>query len=286
MARLGASITDYLGTVDTDVYLRECRDQGYRAAPCPVIDPNDVEVVRYVRSEFSKSDVVISETAAWVNALDPDPDLRKRAREEITQALALADELGAACCATVSGSFAASGTPDSHVGHHPDNFTQEAIDAVVEWVRNVLKEVNPTRSFLTLEMTPWAVVDRPDVYLQVLESVAHPGLAVHLDPANSLTSPRALFKSKAVLEDLFEQLGAWVKACHAKDVTFVGSPAIVSLREVPPGTGYLDYATFLRLTKQLDPDTPLIMEHLPDRETYKRSGERIRAVAAEIDLSV
>lgn len=286
MARLGASITDYLGAVDIDTYLRECRDQSYRAAPCPVIDPKDSETARYVRSEFSKSDIVISETAAWVNALDPDPDLRNKAREAIAQSLALADELGAACCATVSGSFAASDTPDSHVGHHPDNFTGDAVDAVVEWVRDILRAVNPTRSFLTLEMTPWAIVDRPDVYRQVLETVDHPGLAVHLDPANSLTSPRALFHSGAVIEDLFDQLGAWVKACHAKDVTFVGNPAIVSLQEVPPGTGYLDYRTFLRLTKRLDSNTPLIMEHLPDRETYRLSGERIRQIAADNEVEV
>ncbi|MDE0189256.1 MAG: sugar phosphate isomerase/epimerase, partial [bacterium] len=102
----------------------------------------------------------------------------------------------------------------------------------------------------------------------------------HLDPANHMTSPRALFNSGAVIEDLFDQLGKWTKACHAKDVTFVGSPSIVAMEEVPPGTGYLDYNAFLRCMTRLDSDVPLIMEHLPDRETYAQSAGRIRKVAA------
>ena len=286
MARLGASITDYLGQVDVDEYLRECADQGYRSAPCPVIDPEDSEVVRYVRREFAKADVVISEVAAWVNPMDPDPRLRDEARAEITQALALADELGAACCTTVSGALASADTPDSHVGHHPDNFTPAAIDGVIEWIRDVLGAVKPTRSFLTLEMCPWAIVDRPEVYRDILDRVDNPGLAVHLDPANHMTSPRALFNSGPVIEDLFDQLGKWTKACHAKDVTFVGSPSIVAMEEVPPGTGYLDYNAFLRCMTRLESDVPLIMEHLPDRETYAQSAGRIRKVATRQGVSL
>ena len=282
MARLGAYITDYLGTTDLDTYIRECRDQGFRAAPSPAIEFDDADAIRFVRSEFEKADIVISEIAAWVNPLDPDPALRSRAREAITHALVLADDLGAACCATVSGSLAASDTPDSHVGHHPDNFAPEALDAVIEWIREVLTEVAPQRSFLTLEMCPWAVVDQPAVYRQLLDKVAHPGLAVHLDPANSMTSPRALFESGDVIADLFEQLGPWVKACHAKDVTYVGSPSVVSMQEVPPGLGHMDYRRFLKCVGELSPDMPLIMEHLPDRTTYVESAQRIRGIAAEV----
>lgn len=286
MARLGAYIADYLGSTDLDSYIRECIDNGYRAAPCPPVDPDDSEALRSIREEFQKADIVVAETTAWVNPLDPDPDLRSRAREEVARALAMADELGARCCATVSGSFASSDTPDSHVGHHPDNFTPEALDAVVEWVGAVLRDVAPKRSYLTLEMCPWAVVDGPDIYRRLIDIVDHPGLAVHLDPANSMTSPRALFQSSKVIRNLFEQLGPWVKSCHAKDVSYVGSPSVVSLYEVPPGTGYMDYHEFLRGVGTLDDDLPLIMEHLPDRQTYVASADRIRAIAEKAAVAV
>lgn len=279
MARLGASITDYLGPTDLDTYIRECVDRGFRAAPSPAIALEDQEAIRHTRDEFHKADILLAETAAWVNPLDPDPVLRNKARADIARALALADELGAACCTTVSGSFASSDTPDSHVGHHPDNFKPDALGAVVDWVREVLREVQPKRSYLTIEMCPWAVVDRPEVYRKLLEIIDNPRLAVHLDPANSMSSPRALFQSAGVIRDLFEQLGPWVKSCHAKDVAFFGSPAVVSLKEVPPVTGYMDYHQFLRCIASLGNDMPLIMEHLPDRESYVASAERIRAVA-------
>jgi sugar phosphate isomerase/epimerase len=279
VARLGASITDYLGPTDLDTYIRECVDRGFRAAPSPAVDLDDQDAIRHTRDEFQKADILLAETAAWVNPLDPDPVLRSKARADIARALALADELGAACCTTVSGSFASSDTPDSHVGHHPDNFTPEALGAVVEWVREVLRDVQPKRSYLTLEMCPWAVVDGPEVYRKLLEIVDNPRLAVHLDPANSMSSPRALFQSAGVIRDLFEQLGPWVKSCHAKDVAFFGNPAVVALKEVPPVTGYMDYRQFLRCIGSLGTDMPLIMEHLPDRESYVASAERIRVVA-------
>lgn len=286
MARLGAYVGDYLGEVDLDTYVRECVDQGLRSAPCPIIDPKDDDAIEAVRREFANADLVVSETAAWVNPLDPDPALRRKAIETIVQALALADEVGAACCTTVSGSYATADMPDSHVGQHPANFEVDAVDAVIEWVRNVLAEVKPKRTSLTLEMCPWAVVDQPSVYRTVLERVEQPGLAVHLDPANHMVSPRALFDSGAIIRDLFEQLGPWVKACHAKDVTFVGSPSVVQMREVPPGNGYLDYATFLRCVGSLGADLPLILEHLPDRETYTASADHIRSVAATVGVAL
>ena len=286
MARLGAYVSDYLGAVDLDTYVGECVDRGLRSAPCPITDPDDSDAIAEVRREFAAADLVVSETAAWVNPLDPDPTLRREAIQTIVRALALAEEVRAACCTTVSGSFATADMPDSHVGQHPANFEPDALDAVVEWIGSVLTEVKPKRTYLTLEMCPWAVVDQPGVYRTVLERVDQPGLAVHLDPANHMVSPRALFDSGAVIRDLFEQLGPWVKACHAKDVTFVGSPSVVQMMEVPPGNGFLDYVTFLRCVGSLGPDLPLILEHLPDRETYSASADHIRSVAAEVDVAL
>ena len=75
------------------------------------------------------------------------------------------------------------------MGHHPDNFGEKAFEAVVEWVRQVLDEVKPRRTRLTLEMSPWTLLDGPEVYLRILQAVDRPGLAVHLDPANAIRDP-------------------------------------------------------------------------------------------------
>ena len=55
--------------------------------------------------------------------------------------------------------------------------------------------------------------------------------------------------------------------------------------EVRPGLGGLDYRVFLRELATLDPDLPLMLEHLPSLEEYAIAGAHIRAVAAEEGLT-
>ena len=70
--------------------------------------------------------------------------------KKIAETLIIADQLEAVCCATVAGSFDGSGTPCSHVGHHPENFGPKAFEEVVQWVRHVLDEVKPIYWLLAL----------------------------------------------------------------------------------------------------------------------------------------
>ena len=58
------------------------------------------------------------------------------------------------------------------------------------------------------------------------------------------------------------------------------------LDEVRPGQGNLDYSVFLKELSKLDPDTPLMVEHLKGEEEYAKAAEHIRSVARQsgIDL--
>ena len=57
------------------------------------------------------------------------------------------------------------------------------------------------------------------------------------------------------------------------------------LDEVRPGLGSLDYRTFLRELDKLDPDTPLLLEHLPAEEEYALAARYVRSVAQEIGIA-
>jgi sugar phosphate isomerase/epimerase len=60
----------------------------------------------------------------------------------------------------------------------------------------------------------------------------------------------------------------------------------VHLDEVRPGQGALDYPRLLRGLERLEPDIPLMLEHLPSEEEYGAAAEYVRAVARQegIDL--
>jgi sugar phosphate isomerase/epimerase len=48
--------------------------------------------------------------------------------------------------------------------------------------------------------------------------------------------------------------------------------------------GNLDYGVLLKELHKLDPDTPLMIEHLKTEEVYRLSAEYIRGVADEVGV--
>ena len=48
--------------------------------------------------------------------------------------------------------------------------------------------------------------------------------------------------------------------------------------------GNVDYATYLRELDRVDPDTPLMLEHLPSPADYRAAAHHIRSVAHRVGL--
>jgi len=285
--RLGATISSYFGDPDPQSYIAECRAWGYRSAPCPSVRIQETEKIREIAKAFSAVDIAIGEVQAWVSALDPRPEVRSKNQQLIAESLTIADEVNAACCVTVSGTLdirddIASDTP------HPDNFHASTFDAVVEWIKKVLKEARPQRTKLALEMSPWTPLDGPEAYVNIIKAVDHPALAVHLDPSNAVLDPRIFWSTTALINRCFDMLGGWVVSCHAKDLHYGSMVQLrhVNFVEVIPGQGVLDYRTFLKRAEGVSPNLPLIMEHLPSAEDYGKGAKYIRGVAREIGVTI
>ncbi len=284
--RLGATIDDYLNTGDPDALVAECRKKGYRSAAMPLAVLDEPTTVRDIASALYQADILLAEMAAWVNPLHHEPEQRSRNIASIKRILALADEVGAICCATVVGSYCETDQWDSHVGCHPENFSERAFDEVVNWVRDVLDQVRPTRTKLTLEICPWTLLDGPQVYLDLISAVDRPGLGVHLDPANLVTGPRAYCDTSGMINRCFDLLGSRILSCHAKDVHWTLDARTVGIEEVVPGRGILDYATFLRRAAGIGSDLPLILEHLRIETDFDEAAAHIRQVGTAVGVSL
>jgi sugar phosphate isomerase/epimerase len=87
-----------------------------------------------------------------------------------------------------------------------------------------------------------------------------------------------------VIRECFTKLGAQVKSCHAKDIA-LSTRLTVHLDEVRPGLGGLDYAAYLKELNRLDPDTPLMLEHLPEDAVYDQAAAHIREVAQHCGIT-
>jgi len=275
--RLGAPY--FAKTEDPAELARWHRAQGYRAAYCPKVDLKDGDRIKAVEKAFAEADVVIAEVGRWCNLTAPDPEKRKKNLATVTEGLALADAVGARCCVDIAGSF----NPEVWYGPHPDNFTPKFFDAAVENARTILDAVKPTRAKLCYEMMGWTMPDTAERYLAMIKAVDRPGFAVHLDPCNLINSPDTFYRNSDVLNECFDKLGRWIVSCHAKDLAWEVEMN-VHFREVRPGLGKLDYATFLKRLAAMPEPPPLMIEHLKGAEEYAAAAKHIADTGKALGL--
>ncbi|MFA6108841.1 MAG: TIM barrel protein [Candidatus Latescibacterota bacterium] len=276
--RLGGPIFEQ--TTTPSAWVAAVRAKGYKAAYCPLTVDDPPDLARGYQRAAVEADIVIAEVGAWCNPLGPDIVARKVALAKCKRSLELAERIGARCCVNIAGSRGAKWD-----GPHPDDLTPEFFDEVVACVQEIVDAVAPQQTRYTLETMPWMPPDSADGYLRLLRSVDRPGFAAHLDPVNLVNSPQRYFRNRVLLRECFEKLGPHVRSVHAKDI-LLADRLTVHLDEVRPGTGGLDYPTFLREISRLDPDTPLMLEHLPNEAEYDLAAAYLRQVAAEMGCTL
>ncbi|MGC8744713.1 MAG: sugar phosphate isomerase/epimerase family protein [Verrucomicrobiia bacterium] len=255
------------------------RELGYSAAYCPNVSLNDRDRIKAVRLAFEKHNVVIAEVGRWCNLLDPDAEKRKKNLQIVTEGLALAEEIGALCCVDIAGSF----NPKVWFGPHPENFSKTFFDAAVENARKIIDAVKPTRAKFCYEMMGWAIPESPDRYLKLLKAVDRKQFAVHLDVCNLINSPEKFYNNTALINECFDKLGKWIVSSHAKDLTW-DVEMNVHFREVIPGTGSVDYKTWLKRLAQLSHTPPLMIEHLASEKEYLQARDFIKGVGKSLGL--
>jgi sugar phosphate isomerase/epimerase len=240
----------------------------------------DTDRIRALTEAFAKHDVVIAEVGRWCNLLDTDPAKRRQNLETVTEGLALAEAIGALCCVDIAGSF----SHTTWYGPHPDNLSPKFFDAAVENARKIIDAVKPKRARFCYEAMGWALPDSPDSYVKLIKAVHRPAFGVHLDPCNLVNSPDKFYHNTALLNECFDKLGRWIVSCHAKDLTW-DVEMNVHFREVAPGKGSLDYATYLKRLAELPQNPPLMLEHLASAEEYIGAREHIFQVGRQAGLS-
>jgi sugar phosphate isomerase/epimerase len=259
---------------DPQAWAALVRAAGYGAAYAPcALDSDDATVNRY-RKAAQERDIVIAEVGAWSNPISVNEAESKTAEAKCIAALALAERLGAVCTVNIAGSR----SPDRWDGPHPDNLSRATFDLIVEGVRRIIDAVKPTRTFYTLETMPWVFPDSADSYLDLVKAIDRPAFGVHFDPVNLVCSPRRLYDTGSMIREFCEKLGPWIKSIHAKDVG-CDERLTFHVDERRPGQGVLDYAALLRGAERLNPDMPVLLEHLPNEEEYRLAAVHLRSQA-------
>lgn len=275
--RLGGPV--FVRSEDPEEVALAHRKLGYAAAYCPSIPLNDSDRIRAVAAAYGKHNVVLAEVGRWCNLLDADAEKRKANLKAVTEGLALAEAIGARCCVDIAGSF----NREVWYGPHPDNLSPAFFDAAVENARKIIDAVRPARAKFCYEMMGWALPDSPDSYLKLIRAVDRPAFGVHLDLCNLVNSPARFYRNAELCHECFDKLGPWIVSCHAKDLVW-DVEMNVHFREVPAGSGKMDYETYLRRLAGLGRDAPLMIEHCAGEAEYDQARRHILELGARIGV--
>lgn len=219
---------------------------------------------RYINAA-QKYNLVIAEVGAWCNPISPDPETRNAALLRCKEQLRLADRLHARCCVNVSGSKGARWD-----GPYRANLTGETWKDMIESIQEIIDDVNPQNTFYTIEPMPWMYPLGPDEYLKMIHDVDRERFAVHLDVFNWITSAERYFYHEEFMEECFEKLGPYIKSCHLKNV-HLSQEFTLQLQETACEKGDLHLEIYAELIEHLNPDMPVIIEHLDSDEEYLES---------------
>ena len=219
------------------------------------------KIIAY-KEAADKAGLSIAEVGIWRNALSSDPAEKKANMDYCVEQLKMADFIGARCCVNVAGAFG-----PVWDGGYKANFSDEARKATVDMVKEIIDRADVKQTYFTLEPMPWMIPTGPDEYLKLIEEVDRDRFAVHMDIINMINSIDRYFNAEEFMDECFEKLGDLIKSCHVKDV-HLGSAYTVRLEECAPGCGEFPLRYYAEKMNSLDPDMPMILEHLQTDEDY------------------
>lgn len=248
--------------------------EGYSAAFCPVGDDADDGTIGEWKRAAAKAGIVIAEVGAWGNnPLSPHRKVRRAGIEGCCRRLELAERLEAVCCVNVSGSRG-----ERWAGPAEGNLSDETFALIVDSVREIIDTVKPKVTYYALETVPWLLPHSAQSYADLVAAIDRERFGVHFDPVNLINCPERYYNSGAVIEEFVALLGPRIRSCHAKDI-ILRDELTLHMGECAPGSGNLDWRTFVREVGRLGDGVPLMIEHLSSPEEYRLAAAHIRNVA-------
>ena len=277
--RLGAQLFGDISTPEK--WIKLLKTKGYSAAYCPVDENAPDDLIEEYRLAAKENNIIISEVGAWMNnTIHPDPVVRKQHIKNVIVKLRLAEKIGANCCVNILGTMA-----DGWDEYHSQDMSERSFELAAESVGKILREVDPLRTFYSLEMMQYMIPTCADDYFRLIEMIDHPRFGVHLDVTNIINGVDKYMNTGKVIDDCFNKLGPFIRSLHAKDMKLTGK-CDVHIFEVPVGQGNMDYDKMLRRVEDTNPDLPVMLEHLETEELYDGADAHIRMVAKRQNIKI
>ena len=238
------------------------KELGCAAVVFPVQSDEPEEKIIAYKDAADEAGLMIAEVGIWRNALSKDPDERKKNIDYCVEQLKLADFLNARCAVNVAGTFG-----ERWDGPYKENFSPEMRKEILKSVQTIIDRANVKNTFFTLEPMPWMVPTGPKDYIKLLDEVGRDRFLVHMDIINMTNSADRYFDPESFIDECADLLGKKIRSCHIKDI-HLKQDYTIQLQECAPGCGEFPIRYYVKKMNEIDPEMPMILEHLDTDEEY------------------
>ncbi|MCE5248903.1 sugar phosphate isomerase/epimerase [bacterium] len=259
--------------------IKQIRDMGYTAG-----EGNDEwkqasdSEIRELHDALKTHDVWFYALHICINNIHPDLSERQKNIKRVAEMVQAAERLGLSFVVTHTGS-----RDDSPTKPHRDNWTKETWDDSVKAIRQIIKDTAGSKVNLGVEALNPCNINNPKAHVRLREDVGDPRVKVTLDPTNMLNT-NDYYRTTELINECFGLLGEDILYAHAKDVLWLPD-MLPAFKWVIPGTGTMDYETYLVNLSRLKYTRPLLLEFLPT-EQYPQAKKFIEDTAAKVGVKI
>lgn len=206
----------------------------------------------------------------------PDPTVWKEQKERLIGSLQVAGKLGCTGIRFSVGSM----HPTDVWRHYPDNHTQQAMDLLIERMKEVVPYAEDAGCMLCPETNQWTIVNSIQRMKEYVERLDSPYARIVFDPVNHM-NPERVFDSGRYMKCAIGYLGDCIGELHIKDVQVMDN-YMVHIEEAQMGTGLLDHEELIRTSTQLESWKTFSLEHINNRDLVKPAHDYIQGIADRI----
>jgi L-ribulose-5-phosphate 3-epimerase len=256
--RLGVRAHDF-GKLPAEDLAAKIAAHGFRCvqlAPPKAIAGFDADTGRlspgfacHVREALHRHGIQIAVLGCYINLADPDPALRRGHLARFKEYLRHARDFGCSVVGTETGSL------NADFSFHPGNRSEEAFQAVLAGVCELVEEAERFGVFVGIEGVERYVISDPPRIRRLLDCVGSNNLQIIFDAVN-LLSVENHQRQDDIIRESFDLFGDRIAIVHAKDFVVEGQ----ALQSVLSGQGRLNYGLLMDLVNARKPFVDVLME--------------------------
>jgi len=239
--------------------IKQLHDIGFRVIGIGGVERATEENIMRMKNLAEKYDMTIGMTPTGYQVSHPDPETRKQHHEGLRKTLVNLNRLGVESMHITGGSYRGDGW-----WHHPENFTQQGLDDLVEETKKVAPYAEDAGVAICPETTQWCILNSIERMKEYVDRVNSQYIMVTFDVVNHMR-PDRIYESGRFFRCAIAILGNRIGMLHVKDVQPVAG-LVVHIDEAPMGTGILDHETVISASNDLESWKLFSLEHFNEKE--------------------